>query len=811
MLGRRYGTPVPDGYRRSMRDGRGEAFQFRRGWSARLGDVRGGDPDGGELAAARGGPQRLGPRQGAVVGTFRIPVLLGLYANSAPVPPFDSTTIQDAYFGSVPGTITDYYDEVSGGRVTLLGEVVDWVTAPRADTSYTVGESGLVSGALGAGGAGNFVWDLLASNGAVDWSPYDNDGPDGVPNSGDDDGYVDVLAVVHPTRGAECGGAGSDDRIWSHRWSLSSAVFNDFETDTPRTGYPGEFIKVDDYTIQPSIACSGGGLSEIGVFTHELGHAFGLPDLYDTQSFNGTHSGSGAWDLMGSGSWGCGNATPETPCHMGAWSKAALGWVDVVSLAADTDHGTLQLGPVETDGVVYRVDATDGSGEYFLLENRQALGYDQPLLSEGLLIWQIDEDWLMARWAANRVNADPHMGVWLRQADGQDDLGRGRGRGDAGDPFPGETANTTFHAASVPTPNSYLGGFAGLTIFDIAPSGDDMTFRLLTRHTELTLSAQGTAGQSGLFLVNGQGVDPPATTFDSPPFVPLTVEAAEGEVVGPGERRPFTSWQDAPGEARTRTIVTPVADASFVADYGSTEYQLDVTWNGGVNGVAPADLVAMPSSTDFWYAPGTAVTVSAQPRTGFSFTGWSGDLAGEPNPASVTMSSPIFAGADFDLIYGIAAQPISLPAATEVDIQLMVENGTAPIVWVLESGALPVGVSFDAAGRLSGAALQDGAFTVTVSATDALGLPASAQITLDFARPTLTIEALTSQFLLVGPRLDDAQRSYLDRKGNNTGPYDLGDFRAWALSEPTLPLSATPAPVVRRTVVVGAVGRKGAR
>ena len=59
-----------------------------------------------------------------------------------------------------------------------------------------------------------------------------------------------------------------------------------------------------------------------------------------------------------------------------------LGWVDVITLDPDVDHGTLTLPPVETSHVVYRVDAQDGSGEYFLLENRQDIPgtYDEGLL-----------------------------------------------------------------------------------------------------------------------------------------------------------------------------------------------------------------------------------------------------------------------------------------------------------------------------------------------------------------------------------------------------------------------------------------------
>ena len=64
----------------------------------------------------------------------------------------------------------------------------------------------------------------------------------------------------------------------------------------------GGNILVDDYTVQPVLDCDSSEINEIGVLAHEIGHAFGLPDLYGTGS---DHGGVGRWGLMGSGAWGC--------------------------------------------------------------------------------------------------------------------------------------------------------------------------------------------------------------------------------------------------------------------------------------------------------------------------------------------------------------------------------------------------------------------------------------------------------------------------------------------------------------------------
>ena len=804
MLGERYGTPVPAGYERTKRADP-TAFEFRGG-------MRGSETLNLRSfeGVSGGGPARsLGPRD-PVLGTYRIPVVLGMYGNSGGTPPFDQPTIEDAYFGAAAGTITAYYTEVSNGRATLNGDVLDWVQTARPDTAYTVGESGLVGGALGGGGAGNFVYELLElQSGSVDWGQYDNDGPDGDPNSGDDDGYVDVLAVIHPTRGGECGGSGSDDRIWSHRWSLASAVGTIYETTTPRPG--GGFVRVNDYTIQPSIACTGGVLNEIGVFTHELGHAFGLPDLYDTcnggsecpDDFART-SGAGIWDLMASGSWGCNNASPNLPCHLGAWSKAMLGWVDVVGLAPDTDHGTITIPPVETDGTVYRIDANDGSGEYFLLENRQRIGFDQNVYNEGLLVWQIDEDWVLDRWPPNRVNANEHQGVWLRQADGLDELGSGFGRGDSSDPFPGSLSNTAFHATTTPGAISFGGGVTGVTLFDIQLVGDDVSLRASTRFTTLTLDAQGTAGSDGIFTVNGQQVDPPETAFQSAPFVSHTIEAVAGESVGPGERRPFLEWSDDTLAPRSRSIVTPLADTSFVANYGGTQFEFTLTTSGAVNAVEPATFESDPASEDLWYSDGAAVTLEVIPTPGYLFQSWSGDLAGQGNPASFTMNAPLSAVAAFELVYRVPDTSVELPAATPLQVQLEIENGTAPAAWRVVAGTMPTGLTLSRGGEISGEALDLGTFALTLEAVDAIGLPGTGTVTLELVAPELSIEQLASPFLLTGPQLTSAQINFLNRQGNRVAPYDIGDFRQWVLSDPTLPLSASMGDgVFRRTVIVG--------
>ncbi len=63
---------------------------------------------------------------------------------------------------------------------------------------------------------------VAAADPLVDFSQFDNDGPDGIPDSGDDDGVVDALFVVHAEPGRET--TGSDNDIHSQAWSMANPL-----------------------------------------------------------------------------------------------------------------------------------------------------------------------------------------------------------------------------------------------------------------------------------------------------------------------------------------------------------------------------------------------------------------------------------------------------------------------------------------------------------------------------------------------------------------------------------------------------------
>jgi len=356
-----------------------------------------------------------------------------------------TSRFQELFFstGVVPsGSVKEYFTEVTGGLIEIVGEVVGPFTMPQPLSWYANGNYG-IGNPSGEPRANIMAEDAVkAADPVVDLAPYDNDG----------NGYVDAFIVVHAGRGGEETGDSGD--IWSHKWVLPNE-------------YDGDGAKVYAYLTIPEDA-------KLGVSAHELGHLlFGFPDLYDTDY---TSEGIGNWCLMAGGSW---NGGGDTPAHPSAWCKAQQGWVSIENVTAD---GAVSVPDVKGSRSVQRLWTGGQAGpEYFLVENRQRTGYDAALPADGLLIWHVDEN--------QEGNSDEnHYLVALMQADGQRDLEFDANRGDGGDPFPGWNANTSFTPDTTPSSGSYAGQDTGVVVTEISDSADPMT---------ITLSVTGTLPGGG--------------------------------------------------------------------------------------------------------------------------------------------------------------------------------------------------------------------------------------------------------------------------------------------------------------------------
>ena len=404
-------------------------------------------------------------QQAPPVGNIRNLVVLLKFSDhgSRPLP---SQADFDTLFNSVgghptlapTGSIRDIYLENSYQQLTLDSTVLDWITVSNSEAYYAGGNSSLngqVSEAIAEA--------LSIADSTVDFTQFDSDS----------DGVIDAITIVHSGYAAEFGGidtygASREDRIWSHKGSMIPAWTS------------SESVSVTDYNINPGLwNTSGTAIGRVGVIAHELGHFFGLPDLYDydTSTSGGSlGSGIGSWGLMAN-SWGF-TGDQLNPPHMSAWSKIELGWVAPTTL---TTAGTYTANQVETNANIYKIDKGFPSGEYLLLENRQPTGIESTIPQGGLAIWHIDEN-----RANNTDQSYPGLPDWpsehyrvaLLQADGLYDLEKNTNRGDSGDIFHGGALDE-ISSSTTPSTDSYQSGqFVPTDIFikDISSSGSSMSF-----------------------------------------------------------------------------------------------------------------------------------------------------------------------------------------------------------------------------------------------------------------------------------------------------------------------------------------------
>ena len=392
------------------------------------------------------------------------PVLLGSYRDHVDLDTVISMLQRELFDGPWPTpTMAGHYLEMSYGQFHLSGTVYGWYEMSQNGAYYEGSQSEPYDNGFGdpPGGTGSFLKETLdLADLEIDFAQYDSDGPDGIPNSGDDDGFVDAAFFVHTGRGGEGGGA----YIWSHRWTYSGWWGTSYRTND--MGANGSNIRVNDYIIQPAVSTNS-GLIEIGVFSHEFGHALGLPDLYDTDYSSG---GVGSWCLMAGGSW----STPASPVHMSAWCKEMLGWTNPqqpTENMSDVQFPTAALNPfvlkLWTHGIVAPYvsgysQGQDVGREYYLIENRQRQGTEQHLPGTGLIIWHIDN----SQWGNNNEN---HRMVDVMPADG---FFNGSSPGDA---WPGTTDNHNFDFETFPSATGWDGQNTQVAVLNISADDTLMT------------------------------------------------------------------------------------------------------------------------------------------------------------------------------------------------------------------------------------------------------------------------------------------------------------------------------------------------
>lgn len=282
------------------------------------------------------------------------------------------------------GSVREYYLAASDSILELVFDVYGPYTLKREMAYYGANKSNshmqntndLVNEAA-----------QLACDAGVDMSKYDND----------NDGYIDNLSIV--AAGYNEAEGGDENTIWPH-YSMVT------RSDT----YSGK--QVSGYLVISEYSSSGGKVQAgIGTYCHEFGHALGLPDLYHTS--NAEKYTVGSWDVMCSGNY---NNRGCTPPSYSAFERFMMGWLIPTQLE---DVGSYRLEPLLKSNTAYLIASekhnlsqmSPSPSEYFMIENRQAVGWDakdEALIGTGMLVSHITFN--ASSWNRNTFNNGSILG-----------------------------------------------------------------------------------------------------------------------------------------------------------------------------------------------------------------------------------------------------------------------------------------------------------------------------------------------------------------------------------------------------------------
>lgn len=298
------------------------------------------------------------------------------------------------YFVTSNGSAWQYFYESSNGQYSPQFDVVGPVTVSKNMDYY--GKNNPTTSFDAA------PWDMVKEacelvNDSVDFSLYDND----------KDGYVDFVYVVYAGYGEADGGAANT--IWPHSyWLFESGVTCKVD---------GKYV--DLYACGNELDYYTKHHTGIGTFCHEFSHVLGLPDLYTTEGQ--THKTLGSWDILDYGPY---NNDMNTPPAYSAYERFMMGWLTPRLIVEAED---VELEELQESNSALLISSTDQHNligndpnptTFYLLENRQQVGWDEYLPGHGLMLTKISYN--QRYWSDNSVNnLSNRMGVDLIEADGK--------------------------------------------------------------------------------------------------------------------------------------------------------------------------------------------------------------------------------------------------------------------------------------------------------------------------------------------------------------------------------------------------------
>ena len=422
-------------------------------------------------AEQRRSVRRIGTRESALlgqIGTKHVAVLLVQFQDSGFTVAPDSASVNEYYqrycngkpgvspytaHGSY-GAVNEYFRDQSLGKFNPVFDVIGPVTLSK-EYAYYGKDNGSVTDIY----YNEFVRESLqkACQIRTDWSLLDNNA----------DGKVDMVFLIYAGLGQNyTNSSGDKNTIWPKEQPTSYKIGD--------TSFAGCSSTCE---LRPT-AQAGGVITAtqpdgIGVFCHEFSHALGLPDFYDTKY---VAFGMDYWDIMDTGQYAV-NGT--CPVGYTAYEREFMGWQPLEEL---TEPRTLRIPCFAKGGHGYKIVNDNNPDEYYILENRQAYGWDMLCRTRGKGLMVTHVDYNRNIWLSNKVNVTPsHQCMTIIPANNSliggntpNVTSQSWTASLRGNLYPGTTENHELTDTSVPASTVYTGGYMHKPLYDIRETADSL-------------------------------------------------------------------------------------------------------------------------------------------------------------------------------------------------------------------------------------------------------------------------------------------------------------------------------------------------
>jgi len=330
----------------------------------------------------------LAPQSTQATGDKRVLMVVVRFPGTVP-----SRSLEEVRRRAVLG-LNQYVKEQSYGRASLTADFRGWVTLPDPLSRYEVSPYNFK---VDRGRVRKLIEDTMtALEASVDFSAYDHlliiPGVQTMPAKG----YGMICYCANP------GMLSGVSRRYVPRYdTLRSNGGKEFRG--------GVFVGAEN--------------AHLGMFAHDYFHALGgihegkrlVPCLYDFQRQSDASAGlpafehsaiyMGPWDIMSQHFVRPG----EPPPGLSSFTKIRLGWIgsERARLVKPGETSLVFLSPLAQGGATLVVKVPIAGGRYYLIENRQPVGYDRVLPDSGILVLRVDPEADEGYGTVELVNADP--------------------------------------------------------------------------------------------------------------------------------------------------------------------------------------------------------------------------------------------------------------------------------------------------------------------------------------------------------------------------------------------------------------------